>query len=288
MWPVMAFYTNSAIHTIAHGSWAQVMMLAGGAELALVRGKLKSPYWRLATALAFAVSGAALLIHEQNPWLFQRSAFLHHLIGWWMLGCTAFAIGRAVKPRAAAWQSGLRVHVRRARRDALLRPRPGADLRPSLAARGSAAPMRRAAAIALLALAFPAAAFGHASLRGTTPAFKQRLEVSPAQIVLRFDQGVKAFPSSIQVLTRDGKRRLGAGAERLAPAARRRPGARAAGRRLHDPLARALGRQPHRVGCLHVRRARGGAERAERLRRVRPDPHRARRPLALLPRRCRC
>jgi hypothetical protein len=106
MWPVMAFYTNSAIHTIAHGSWAQVMMLAGGAELALVRGKLKNPYWRLATALAFAVSGAALLIHEQNPWLFQRSAFLHHLLGWWMLGCTAFAIGRAVKPRVAAWQTG--------------------------------------------------------------------------------------------------------------------------------------------------------------------------------------
>ena len=40
MWPVMTFFTNSAIHTLAHGSWAQVMMLCGAAELALVRGKL--------------------------------------------------------------------------------------------------------------------------------------------------------------------------------------------------------------------------------------------------------
>ena len=35
MWPVMTFYTNSTIHMIAHGSWAQVLMLAGGAELGL-------------------------------------------------------------------------------------------------------------------------------------------------------------------------------------------------------------------------------------------------------------
>ena len=27
MWPVMAFYTNSMIHMVAHGSWAQVLML---------------------------------------------------------------------------------------------------------------------------------------------------------------------------------------------------------------------------------------------------------------------
>jgi hypothetical protein len=106
MWPVMTFFTNSAIHTLAHGSWAQVMMLCGAAELALVRGKLSSPLWRLTTALAFAVSGAAFLIHEQNPWYFQRSAFLHHLIGWWMLGCVVFALGRALRPRVVVWQAG--------------------------------------------------------------------------------------------------------------------------------------------------------------------------------------
>jgi hypothetical protein len=105
MWPVMTFFTNSAIHTLAHGSWAQVMMLCGGAELALVRGKLSNPLWRLTTALALAVSGTAFLVHEQNPWFFQRSAFLHHLIGWWLLGATVFAVGRALRPRAMAWQT---------------------------------------------------------------------------------------------------------------------------------------------------------------------------------------
>ena len=47
MWPVMVFFTNSAVHMIAHGSWAQVMMLAGGAHLGLASGKLRSRYWRL-------------------------------------------------------------------------------------------------------------------------------------------------------------------------------------------------------------------------------------------------
>ncbi len=32
MWPVMVFFTNSTIHMLAHGSWAQVMMLAGAAR----------------------------------------------------------------------------------------------------------------------------------------------------------------------------------------------------------------------------------------------------------------
>ena len=36
----MAFFTNSAIHMYAHGSWAEVLMLAGGAELGLVHGRL--------------------------------------------------------------------------------------------------------------------------------------------------------------------------------------------------------------------------------------------------------
>ncbi len=43
MWPVMAFYTNSAIHMYAHGSWAEVLMLAGGAELGLVHGQAQDP-----------------------------------------------------------------------------------------------------------------------------------------------------------------------------------------------------------------------------------------------------
>jgi hypothetical protein len=106
MWPVMVFYTNSTIHMIAHGSWAQVMMLSGAAELALVRGKLQSPYWRLCTMLAFLVSGSAILIHEQNGWLFARAAFLHHVIGWTVIVGSIFPLMRALRPRVTAYQAG--------------------------------------------------------------------------------------------------------------------------------------------------------------------------------------
>jgi hypothetical protein len=106
MWPVMVFFTNSTIHMLAHGSWAQVMMLAGAVELALVRGKLRNQAWRLCTALAFIVSGSAFLIHEQNGWLFARSAFLHHAIGWTVVVGAVFPALRVVRPRAATVQAG--------------------------------------------------------------------------------------------------------------------------------------------------------------------------------------
>jgi hypothetical protein len=102
MWPVMTFFTSSTMHMLAHGAWAEVMMLAGAAELALVRGKLTSPRWRLMVALAFVVSGVAFLIHEQNPWLYQRSAFLHHTLGWLLLAATVIALARASRPRSVA------------------------------------------------------------------------------------------------------------------------------------------------------------------------------------------
>jgi hypothetical protein len=102
MWPVMTFFTNSTIHMLAHGSWAEVLMLAGATELALVRGKLTSPWWRLATAAAFLVSGTAFLVHEQNPWFFQRSSFLHHLMGWTLVVAAVVPLARCVRPRSVA------------------------------------------------------------------------------------------------------------------------------------------------------------------------------------------
>ncbi|HEY2935588.1 MAG TPA: copper resistance protein CopC [Gaiellaceae bacterium] len=65
--------------------------------------------------------------------------------------------------------------------------------------------MRRAAVVFALALALPAQAFAHASLREAQPAFKQRLQTAPSQVRLHFDQGVKAFSNSIEVLTPDGR-----------------------------------------------------------------------------------
>jgi hypothetical protein len=107
MWPVMVFFTNSTIHMLAHGTWAQTMMLAGAAELGLVRGKLHSRYWRLTLPLALAAGGLALLIHEQNGWFFARSAFLHHALGWTTLVGAIFPLVAVFRPRSAVWSSGV-------------------------------------------------------------------------------------------------------------------------------------------------------------------------------------
>jgi len=100
MWPVMTFFTNSTIHMLAHGSWAQVLMLAGAVELAVARGKLRSRYWRLWSSLALVISGAAFLVHEQHGWLFSRAAFLHHTLGWTLLVAAIFPLVQAFRPRS--------------------------------------------------------------------------------------------------------------------------------------------------------------------------------------------
>jgi copper transport protein len=65
--------------------------------------------------------------------------------------------------------------------------------------------MRRVLLIGVIALAFPAAASAHATLRFTTPAFGTELQHGPAQIGLHFDQQVKVLPGSIKVLNGVGK-----------------------------------------------------------------------------------
>jgi hypothetical protein len=102
MFPVMVFYTNSTIHMIAHGSWAESMMLAGAATLGLAAGKLHNPLWNLTVPLGLLVSGIAILAHEQNPWLYSRAAFGHHLIGWLAIGGTLIPIVLTFRPRSIA------------------------------------------------------------------------------------------------------------------------------------------------------------------------------------------
>jgi hypothetical protein len=102
----MVFFTSSTLHMLAHGVWAEVLMLAGATELALVRGKVSSPWWGLGMAAAFFVSGTAFLIHEQNDWFFQRSAFLHHVLGWTLVVCTVFPLARCLRPRSHAVATG--------------------------------------------------------------------------------------------------------------------------------------------------------------------------------------
>ena len=111
MWPVMTFFTNSAIHMLAHGSWAQVMMLAGAAHLGLATGKLQSRYWRLTMPLAFVVSGAAFLIHEQNGWFYARSSFVHHACGWILVVGAIFPLALTFRPRSWALGAGYAVTV---------------------------------------------------------------------------------------------------------------------------------------------------------------------------------
>jgi hypothetical protein len=106
MWPVMVFFTSSAIHMLAHGAWAQVLMLSGAAELGLARGKLKSDLWRLTSPLAFVVTGTAFLVHESNGWLFERSAFLHHALGWTFVVAAIFPLGRVFRPRSPIFAAG--------------------------------------------------------------------------------------------------------------------------------------------------------------------------------------
>jgi copper transport protein len=70
--------------------------------------------------------------------------------------------------------------------------------------------MRRFALVALVALAFPAAASAHATLRSSAPTFRSELKHGPSVIRLRFDQNVKVLPNSIQVLNGVGKNFAGA------------------------------------------------------------------------------
>src|SRR5712692_2363936 len=77
--------------------------------------------------------------------------------------------------------------------------------------------MRRLGLVLLLALAFPAGAFAHASLIQSKPSFRQRLQTSPRLVALSFDQGVKAFPDSVVVYTATGRVVSGAARNRADP-----------------------------------------------------------------------
>jgi len=106
LWVIAIFSTFSTLHLFAHSLWAQAATAAGAVQLAVVRGRLASPYWSLVTAAALFLSGVSFLVHEQNGWLFARSAFLHHLIGWTLVLTSVFPIGEAFKPRRAVWAYG--------------------------------------------------------------------------------------------------------------------------------------------------------------------------------------
>src|SRR5579862_4900732 len=97
MWPVMTFFTNSAIHMVAHGTWAQALMAMGGAELGLAKGKLKSRWWKLAAPIGVGFSGLA--------------AFLHHLVGWTLIGTSLFLLALVFRPRSVVLRATFGIAV---------------------------------------------------------------------------------------------------------------------------------------------------------------------------------
>jgi hypothetical protein len=109
LWLIAMFSTFSTLHLLAHSIWAQAATAAGAVQLAVIRGRLHSSYWSLVTAGALLVSGSAFLVHEQNGWLFARSAFLHHLIGWTLVISAIFPLGAALLPRRAVWAYGFAI-----------------------------------------------------------------------------------------------------------------------------------------------------------------------------------
>jgi hypothetical protein len=106
LWVITIFSTFSTMHLLAHAVWAQAALLAGAVQLALVRGKLSSPAWSLVPGVALLVSGIAFLVHEPNPWLYSRAAFLHHAIGWMLVVSALFPLGQALRPRQVVWRLG--------------------------------------------------------------------------------------------------------------------------------------------------------------------------------------
>jgi hypothetical protein len=106
LWVITIFSTFSTMHLVAHAVWAEAAMVAGAVQLAVVRGKLSSPLWSLVNSGALLVSGAAFLVHEQNDWLYSRSAFLHHTIGWTLVVAALFPLGQALRPRRLVWSTG--------------------------------------------------------------------------------------------------------------------------------------------------------------------------------------
>jgi hypothetical protein len=106
LWVIAIFSTFSTLHLLAHAVWAQAATAAGGVQLAVVLGRLRSSYWSLVTAGVLFASGASFLIHEQNGWFFARSAFLHHLIGWTLVLAAVIPVGAAFRPRKTVWAYG--------------------------------------------------------------------------------------------------------------------------------------------------------------------------------------
>ena len=271
LWPVAVFFTNSTLHMLAHASWAEMTMLAGAVQLALVRGKLHSRWWTLSLSFALIVSAdrisdpraepLALLARRLPPSRDRLDA----------------PRGRDLpaRPDDAAATADLERRLRddlcRARRDALLRSRRRADLRPPLevrerrrnetrarSLRGGARAARRClgSRIALRHVASDAVA-------ARRPATSRRAAFRPVR---------DHHPAGDRGLHRVRAQGVGSRGHNAARARRQRAARRPrAGPGLHGALAGDVRRRSHGLGRLHLRYRRHAARRP-RTRTARPGP----------------
>ena len=154
LWLIAALSTFSTMHLLAHSAWAQAAMIAGGVQLAVVRGKLSHP--GLVARHRSRPGADGRLVPDPRA---ERLALL-------AVGLPA-PRDRLVVPRRCAVPArsggsaattgvdcGLRPHLRGDGGAAVRRSRRCADLRPSVRHPGSDRAVRVAgAALACLALA---------------------------------------------------------------------------------------------------------------------------------------
>jgi hypothetical protein len=111
LWPLSVYSTSSTVHLVAHTTWAQVVSLAGVAELGRVRGKLHAKVWEYAIPFALFVSGWAFIVHENRGFLFSRAAFLHYVIGWVLIGGGILSALRIASPRSRLLQPSVALTI---------------------------------------------------------------------------------------------------------------------------------------------------------------------------------
>ena len=197
-------------------------------------------------------------MHEQNPWLYSRSAFVHHSCGW-------IAPRRRALPARARVPAALARRSRPASRSSVVAGRLALYTLARLAPvfghlaplAGAAAPMRR-----LAARCRRSSRSRSRRRRSRTRAAATSADVRPAarRVAARrrgpVRPGREGAPERDPRLRRDGDgssraSRSGAGPATVDVTRLRR----AAAGRVHGALERDLDRQPRRPGRLHVRRS---------------------------------
>ncbi len=106
LWVITIFSTFSMLHLLAHAIWAQAAPRCRRGRARGGPGKAAEPALVARPRLRALRLGVAFLVHEQYAWLYSRSAFLHHAIGWMLVVVALFPLGQALEPRRVVWRAG--------------------------------------------------------------------------------------------------------------------------------------------------------------------------------------